>query len=128
MKGEDAAQVQTTISDYYTAHPDVNAFLTLGPAGSDPFYAFVEAEGIQPGQIFHGTFDITPAGVKAIKDGTTLFILDAQPYLIGYGTVISLANYLRYNISPATGISATGPGFVDKSNVDIVEKLAGTYR
>ncbi len=128
VKGEDAAQVQTTISDYYTANPDVNAFLNLGPAGSDPFYAFVEAEGIQPGQIIHGTFDISPAGVKAIKDGVTLFILDAQPYLIGYGTVESLVNYLRYNITPATGISATGPGFIDKSNVDSVEALAGTYR
>jgi len=128
VKGEDAAQSQTTISDYYTANPDVDAFLNLGPAGSDPFYAFVEAEGIQPGQIIHGTFDISPAGVEAIKSGMTLFILDAQPYLIGYGTVESLVNYLRYNITPATPISATGPGFIDKSNVAIVEELAGTYR
>jgi simple sugar transport system substrate-binding protein len=58
----------------------------------------------------------------------TLFILDAQPYLIGYGTVESLVNFLRYNITPATPISATGPGFIDKSNVAIVEELAGTYR
>jgi simple sugar transport system substrate-binding protein len=128
VKGEDAAQAQTTISDYYTAHPDVDAFLTLGPAGSDPFYAFADASGIQPGKVYHATFDISPAGVKAIKSGLTMFIMDAQPYLIGYGTVMSLVLDLRYNITPATGISATGPGFVDKSNVDIVEKLAGTYR
>jgi simple sugar transport system substrate-binding protein len=128
VKGEDAAQVQTTISDYYAAHPDVDSFLTLGPAGSDPFYAFVEAEGIQPGQIFHATFDLSPAGIKAIKDGLTLFIMDAQPYLIGYGTVESLTLYLRYGITPAMGVSATGPGFVDKSNVATVEALAGTYR
>ena len=128
VKGEDAAQSQTTISDYYTAHPDVDAFLTLGPAGSDPFYAFVEATGLKPGSFYHATFDISPAGVKAIKNGTTLFIMDAQPFLIGYGTVMSLALYLRQNITPALGISATGPGFVDKSNVDIVEALAGTYR
>ena len=128
VKGEDAAQVQTTISDYYTAHPDVDSFLTLGPAGSDPFYAFVEASGLKPGSFYHGTFDISPAGVKAIKDGTTLFILDAQPFLIGYGTVMSLVLDLRYNIQPASGISATGPGFVDKSNVAVVEALAGTYR
>jgi simple sugar transport system substrate-binding protein len=128
VKGEDAAQAQTTISDFYTANPDVDSFLTLGPAGSDPFYAFVEAEGIQPGQIFHATFDISPAGIKAIKDGLTLFIMDAQPYLIGYGTVMSLTLYLRYGITPAMGVSATGPGFVDKSNVSTVEALGGTYR
>jgi simple sugar transport system substrate-binding protein len=128
VKGEDAAQVQTTISDYYTAHPDVNAYLTLGPSGSEPFYAFVEAAGLKPGTFVHASFDISASGVKAIKDGITLFVMDAQPYLIGYGTVMSLVLYNRYNITPATGISATGPGFVDKTNVDIVEKLAGTYR
>jgi hypothetical protein len=54
--------------------------------------------------------------------------MDAQPYLIGYGTVESLTLYLRYGITPAMGVSATGPGFVDQSNVAIVEELAGTYR
>ncbi len=128
VKGEDAAQVQTTISDYYTANPDVNAYLTLGPSGSEPFYAFVEASGLTPGSFIHASFDISASGVKAIKDGVTNFVMDAQPYLIGYGTVMNLVLYNRYNITPAMGISATGPGFVDKSNVELVEKLAGTYR
>lgn len=128
VKGEDAAQVQTTISDYYTANPDVNGYLTLGPSGSEPFYAFVEASGLTAGSFVHASFDISASGVKAIKDGVTTFVMDAQPYLIGYGTVMNLVLYNRYNITPATGISATGPGFVDKTNVEIVEKLAGTYR
>jgi simple sugar transport system substrate-binding protein len=38
VNGDDPAQVQTTISDFYTANPDVDAVLTMGPAGSDPFY------------------------------------------------------------------------------------------
>lgn len=128
VKGEDAAQVQTTISDYYTANPDVNGYLTLGPSGSEPFYAYVEASGLTAGSFVHASFDISASGVKAIKDGVTTFVMDAQPYLIGYGTVMNLVLYNRYNITPATGISATGPGFVDKTNVEIVEKLAGTYR
>lgn len=128
VKGEDAAQVQTTISDYYTANSDVDGYLTLGPSGSEPFYAFVEATGLEPGSFIHASFDISASGVKAIKEGITSFVMDAQPYLIGYGTVESLVLKIRYNITPATGISATGPGFVDKSNVEIVEKLAGTYR
>ncbi len=128
VKGDDPAQVQTTISDFYTAHPDVDGYLTLGPAGSTPFYKFLETAGVQPGAIKHASFDISPDGVQAIKNGTTLFIMDAQPFLIGYGTVMTLALYLRQNITPALGVSATGPGFVDKSNVAIVEALAGTYR
>lgn len=128
VKGEDAAQVQTTISDFYTANPDVDAYLTLGPSGAEPFYAYVEAEGLEAGTFVHASFDISASGVKAIKDGVTSFVMDAQPYLIGYGTVMNLVLFNRYNITPATGISATGPGFVDKTNVEIVEKLAGTYR
>ena len=58
IKGEDAAQSQTTISDFYTANPDVNAFLTLGPSGATPFYAFLDAE--KPKGIIHGTFDTSP--------------------------------------------------------------------
>jgi len=128
VKGEDAAQVQTTISDFYAANPDADAFMTLGPAGATPYYAFVEAEGIKPGALIHATFDISPDIIKMIKEGQTLFAMDAQPYLIGYGTVMSLMLYTRYHITPALGVMATGPGFVDKSNVEIVEKLAGTYR
>ena len=106
----------------------MDAYLTLGPSGAEPFYAYVEAEGLEVGTFVHSSFDISASGVKAIKDGVTSFVMDAQPYLIGYGTVMNLVLFNRYNITPATGISATGPGFVDKTNVEIVEKLAGTYR
>jgi simple sugar transport system substrate-binding protein len=126
VKGEDAAQAQTTISDFYAANPDVNAFLTLGPAGANPFYAFLEAD--QPQGAIHGTFDLSPEIIAKIQDGTTLFAIDQQPYLQGYGAVAILTLYLRYNITPAMGVTATGPGFVDKSNVDLVKQLAGTYR
>jgi simple sugar transport system substrate-binding protein len=126
VKGEDAAQAQTTISDFYTANPDVNAFLTLGPNGANPFYAFLEAD--QPQGVLHGTFDLSPEIIAKIQDGTTLFAVDQQPYLQGYGAVAILSLYLRYNITPAMGVTATGPGFVDKSNVDLVSQLAGTYR
>ncbi len=58
IKGEDAAQSQTTISDFYTANPDVDAFLTLGPSSANPFYAFVEASN--PAAFKHITFDLSP--------------------------------------------------------------------
>ena len=35
---------------------------------------------------------------------------------------------IRYGISPAMPVTATGPGFVTKDNVAVVEALAGTYR
>ncbi|MEJ5201284.1 MAG: substrate-binding domain-containing protein [Anaerolineales bacterium] len=126
VKGEDAAQSQTTISDFYAANPDVNAFLTLGPSGANPFYAFLDAEGIKG--VVHGTFDVSPEVVAKIKDGTTLFAIDQQPYLQGFGAVMYLMLYNRQGIKPALPVTATGPGFVDKTNVDLVAELSGKYR
>jgi len=126
VKGEDAAQSQTTISDFYAANPDVNAFMTLGPSGANPFYAFLDAEGVK--DVVHGTFDVSPEVVAKIKDGTTLFAIDQQPYLQGFGAVMYLMLYNRQGIKPALPVTATGPGFVDKTNVDLVAELSGKYR
>ena len=124
----DPAESQTIIDDYYTANPDVDAFLTLGPNGANPFYAFLEARGLQAGDVLHGTFDLSPEIVANIENGTTLFAVDQQPFLQGYLSVVTLHLLQRYNISPALPVTATGPGFVDKSNIELVKALAGTYR
>ena len=125
---DDPAASQTVISDYYTANPDTDIFLTLGPNGATPFYAFIDAQGLAAGDIKHGTFDLGPQIIAKIKDGTTMFGIDQQPFLQGYGAMRTLALRLRYGISPALPVTATGPGFVDLTNVDLVESLAGTYR
>ena len=125
---DDPAVSQTIIDDYYTANPGTDAFLTLGPNGANPFYAFLEAAGLGPDQVVHGTFDLSPEIVENIKNGTTLFGIDQQPFLQGYGAVLYLTLLLRQNIAPALPVSATGPGFVDLGNVAIVEALAGEYR
>ncbi|MCK6628867.1 MAG: sugar ABC transporter substrate-binding protein [Anaerolineae bacterium] len=125
---DDPAQSTTTLSDFYAANPDVDMFLTLGPNSADPFYAFMEAEGLEPGDVLHGTFDLSPKIVEKIKDGTSLFAIDGQPYMVGYLPVFWGAMIHRYGISPSTDITATGPGFVDESNIAVVEELAGTYR
>jgi simple sugar transport system substrate-binding protein len=124
--GNDAAEATTTISDYAAAHPDVNTYLTLGPNGATPFYAFVKQENLG-GKLIHGTFDLGPEIVSHIKDGSTLFGIDQQPYIQGYMVVQWLAWGLRYGIG-SPGNILTGPGFVDSKNVEKVEALAGKYR
>jgi simple sugar transport system substrate-binding protein len=124
----DPAESQTVIDDYYTANPDTDTFLTMGPNSANPFYAFMEAAGLGAGDVYHGTFDLSAEIVAKIKDGTTLFGIDQQPYLQGYGSVLTLTLLSRFGITPALPVTATGPGFVDMSNITIVEALAGTYR
>ncbi len=118
------------IRSYAESHPQVNAFLTLGAVepGAISFYRYLEASGRKPGEILHGTFDLSPAVAEAIENGTTLFAIDGQPYLQGYSAVMFLTLYLRQGIWPASPITPTGPGFVDKSNIAIVKQLAGKYR
>jgi len=126
--GDDPAESQTIIADYYTANSDTDIFMTLGPNGANPFYAFMEASGLGAGDIAHGTFDLSPEIIARIKDGTTMFGIDQQPFLQGYGAVQALMLKVRYGVCPALPVTPTGPGFVDKSNVEVVEALAGEYR
>ena len=126
--GDDPAESQTIIDDYITANPDTDIFMTLGPNGAVPFYAFMDAAGLQPGDVKHGTFDLGPEIIARIKDGTTMFGIDQQPFLQGYGAVQSLTLLNRYGISPALPVTPTGPGFVTADNVAVVERLAGEYR
>jgi simple sugar transport system substrate-binding protein len=102
--------------------------LTLGPNGANPFYAYAKEAGLKAGDVKHGTFDVSPEIVARIKDGFTLFAIDQQPFLQGYGAVMALQLKVRQGISPALPVTPTGPGFVDAGNVDLVAALSGQYR
>jgi simple sugar transport system substrate-binding protein len=116
---DDPAESQTILADYYAAHPDTDIFLTLGPNGANPFYAFMDSAGLAAGDLFHGTFDLGEEIEARIKDGTTLFGIDQQPFLQGYGSVSTLVMLNRYGLVPALETTATGPGFVDANLVDL---------
>jgi simple sugar transport system substrate-binding protein len=124
----DPAESQTIIDDYFTANPDTDIFLTLGPNGANPFYAFLAAAGLGAGDVEHGTFDLGQEINSHIAAGTTMFGIDQQPFLQGYGAVQALMLKTRYGISPALPVTPTGPGFVDANSVTFVERLAGEYR
>jgi simple sugar transport system substrate-binding protein len=116
--GDDPAEAQRIIADYYAANPDTDFFLTLGPNGANPFYSFMEAQGLAPGALKHGTFDLSEEIAARIKDGTTLFAVDQQPFLQGYGAVQTLMLKARYGINPVLDVTPTGPNFVDAKNID----------
>jgi simple sugar transport system substrate-binding protein len=124
----DSTDAQETISAYHTGYSDTDIFLTLGPTGATPFYAFADEAGLGSGIVRHGTFDLDAEIISRIKDGTTSFAVDQQPFLQGYGAVQALMLKARYGITSAMPATPTGPAFVDASNVAIVEELAGTYR
>ena len=112
VTNDDPAESATIIGDYYAANPDADIFITMGPNSAIPFYAFLDNEGLASGDVTHGTFDNSPEITANIENGTTMFGIDQQPYLQGYGGVTALSLAARYGILPAGPITATGPGFI----------------
>jgi simple sugar transport system substrate-binding protein len=123
---DDPAESTTIISDYYAANPTTDVFMTLGPNGASPFYVFLENEGLSGFK--HGTFDLSPEINANIASGVTMFGIDQQPFLQGYGGIQALNLLVRYGVVPALPVTPTGPGFVTQDNLSVVETLAGEYR
>ncbi len=127
--GDDPAESQTIISDYYHSQPRHRHLHDAGPEWCQPLLCLHGSGGSGTrDDLTHGTFDLSPEIIAKIKDGTTMFGIDQQPFLQGYGAVQALMLKVRYGISPALPVTPTGPGFVDASNVEVVEALAGEYR
>ncbi|WP_138466062.1 sugar ABC transporter substrate-binding protein [Poseidonocella sp. HB161398] len=124
--GMDPSEIENKVEAYLTANPDTGAVLTLGPNSAAPTVKAVKDLGLD-GAIYFGTFDLSPEISAGIKEGVINFAIDQQPYLQGAMPVMILANYVRYGVAPANSVF-TGPGFVTKDNIEMVESLAGEFR
>jgi simple sugar transport system substrate-binding protein len=85
------------------------------------------ANGIQQagatGTVKLGSFDMNETNLDRIKEGTQLFAIDQQPWLQGFLAVSLSDGFVNYGLKTATPTILTGPGIVDKSNIDAT--LAG---
>lgn len=124
--GQDPGEIQSKVAAYLQTNSGTNGILTLGPTSAHPTIAALNANG-QAGTIFFGTFDLSGEIATAIKDDTIDFAIDQQPYLQGYLPVVILTNLARYGVVPGNSINS-GPGFITKDNIDLVEQYAGQYR
>nr|WP_244201289.1 sugar ABC transporter substrate-binding protein [Paraburkholderia rhynchosiae] len=152
--GNDPIEVENKVFAALHTHPETQAVLALGPTSAVPSLRAIRKLGLA-GKIYFATFDLTPEVDKAIDAGTAAFAIDQQPYLQGYIPVALLAIMNRdntrdvakacaqlktdpkfqqrlraYGLAPyfrSNGVD-TGPGFVTRSNVALVEKYAGQYR
>ncbi|MGR3276951.1 sugar ABC transporter substrate-binding protein [Acaryochloris marina NIES-2412] len=119
------AESKKILQRYITKNPETNLFLTLGPEAAVPFYEVIRN---RKGAYSHGTFDLSRTILTAIEQGTTLFAIDQQPYLEGYLTVQWLTWIQRHGFSPPSPIISTGPSFIDRTNVDLIQQQVGQYR
>jgi len=124
--GQDPGEIKNKVLAYLSANPNTEAVLTLGPTSADPTIAALNENGLA-GDIYFGTFDLGTEIVKGIKSGIINWGIDQQPFLQAYLPVIILTNYDRYGVLPGNNINS-GPGFVTKDGLTLVEKYAGEYR
>ena len=124
--GEDPGEIKNRVLAYLAANPKTDAILTLGPTSADPTIAALKENGMA-GDIYFGTFDLGTEIVKAIKEDIIKWGIDQQPFLQAYLPVVILTNYDRYGVLPGNNINS-GPGFVTKDALGLVEKYAGEFR
>ncbi|WDQ98629.1 sugar ABC transporter substrate-binding protein [Devosia sp. J2-20] len=124
--GQDPAEIKNRVMAYLSANPGVDAIITLGPTSADPTILALEENGMA-GEIYFGTFDLGTEIVNAIKSGVIEWGIDQQPFLQAYLPVVIMTNYDRYGVLPGNNINS-GPGFVTKDGLEMVEKYAGEYR
>jgi simple sugar transport system substrate-binding protein len=122
VNGVDDSAVTTTIQARLTQDPSIDFVATLSaPSALD---AVKSVKGANSSAKI-GTFDTNKELVAAIKDGSVQWAVDQQPFMQGYLAVDAIWWY-RTNGNTLGGGQpvATGPAFIDKTNIDSVAEFA----
>ncbi|WP_394824256.1 sugar ABC transporter substrate-binding protein [Pendulispora albinea] len=117
----DLASATSTIVAKLQSDPSIDGALTLNNA-----VAGAAANAIAQSNrtnVTLSTFDVDANILANIASGKILFAIDQQPYLQGYLPVTFLNLYRTNGTTVGGGQPVlTGPGFIDKGNVEQVQK------
>ena len=122
--GDPALGVPTFVG-YATSNPDLKAvFLDHGNLTSTSA-TLLDAAGLDPASVYVAGFDLAPASVQGVKDGYVDLLIDQQQWLQGFMGILQLCIANAYGFS---GLRIdTGGGFLDASNVALIEPLAKEF-
>ncbi|HTW27781.1 MAG TPA: sugar ABC transporter substrate-binding protein [Acetobacteraceae bacterium] len=95
----------------------IDGIFTISAGDADSAYTGIMQAG-RLGKVQLGSFDMDVAGLKRIKAGQQLFAVDQQPWLQGFLAVSLSDAYVNYGLAMASHPLLTGPGIVDKANID----------
>ncbi len=115
----DPSGTQARVSAALSEDESINGILALGPTGSTPTLAALEADELI-GTVQLATFDLSPEVLEAVRDGNMLFAIDQQQYTQGYLAVVYMTLYLENANTPGSLLVQTGPGFVTADNAAAV--------
>lgn len=122
VNGQDLTAVQSTIKAKLAEDDKIDWIMGLQAPVAMRAVAAIESAGSQAKV---ATFDTNAELVDAIKNDKVAWAVDQQPYLQGYLAVDAIWLAKRNGTVVGGGRPVyTGPSFVDKSNVDVIEDAA----
>src|SRR3954451_18753668 len=118
----DLQGAQSTIASQLQSDSSIDAVLTLNSAVAAVAVSAAKDAG---SKATVATFDLNQDVIKGIQDGSIAFAVDQQQYEQGYLPIVMLQLYAK-NLNTVGGGQPvlTGPGIVDKKNVDEIADLA----
>lgn len=117
-----ATAVAQAVKAYLLQNPDIDAVFTIGNVDANSAMNGITQAGLV-GKVHLCGMNFDETILNNIKAGTQDCAIDQQGYLQGYLAVSILNGAVNYGLSVPTREILTGPGIVDKSNVDAT--LAG---
>lgn len=110
------------ITGYMAANPDCKLMIVDHGALTAQMENFLRAAGMGPDDVKVAGFSLSPATAAGIKSGYIDLVGDAQPFLLGYFSVLQIALTEKYGFS---GLSIdTAGGYIDQSNLSLIAPLA----
>ncbi|WP_376706180.1 sugar ABC transporter substrate-binding protein (plasmid) [Mesorhizobium sp. ISC25] len=122
-----ATAVAQAVKAYLLQHQDVNAVFTIGNVDANSAMNGLTQAG-KVGKVHLCGMNFDETILNNIKGGQQDCAIDQQGYLQGYLAVAILNGHVNYGLSVPTREILTGPGIIDKTNVDatIAGVKAGT--
>jgi simple sugar transport system substrate-binding protein len=112
-----ATAVAQAVKAYLLQHQDVTSVFTVGNVDANSaMNGITQAGKGATVQLCGINFDETI--LNNIKDGKQVCAIDQQGYLQGYLAVSILNGHVNYGLTVPTREILTGPGIIDKKNVD----------
>ena len=104
------------------ANKDIKIVVTDHGGLTSNVGVYAKAAGLKAGQVYFAGFDMSPNTAKSIQNGYQNLVIDQQPYLQGYLSMLNICLTKKFGFS-GLDINTAG-AFVDKTNVDAVAPLA----
>lgn len=115
----DATAVAQAVRAHLLKNPDIDAMFAIGDGDTNATVSGIQQAG-KTGQVHVCGMNFNDSILANIQNDSQDCAIDQQGYQQGFFAVSILNNYVNYGVTIPTREILTGPGIIDKSNVEQV--------